>query len=862
MPSIFTGQSIPSYLSEVEVKQRSEGTSFSARFDKQYQKVEAEAEAESFLQTLSISSLQDIKEKEPDCLIPGVIARYSDTQINFIGLETGIDLIPEVAYSLSIDSALDFTMAVRGVTIKKLNISHIVTSDKLTSTSHVCNILSYLKTLSEREEVPVADALTQCLELLSKVKTEDDDVQKKISFLYDQLSLCDKKPTQRRYSPVMLATAAMWENCSTALYKKMRQEGNLTLPSVGYLKNLSNSLNVDTGMNASTKAYLKARFERLTSNKDKNISIIIDEVYSAQQVELMNGKIVGNETKEPTKTLLSFMIKSVCGQYQDMVAMVPVVRLDAELVNTYYKQVLQVVTDIGFETVTTLMDGHSINRRFYQILCGGVLKPYIENPYKKGSKIFLLYDSVHIFKNLYTNFLRKRKFTCPDFQGEKISADWSHLEQLYKLELDKPLRIAHKLSDKVLRPKPIERTNVKLSDNLFHESTIDALNYYSAQPGKEKWKETASFLKVVRVWWNILNVKTPMVGYHKRDHMRDPIRKEDCAQLRYLKEFSEWLVKWEKTAPKSESLSKETFFCSKQTSSAICALACYLINDIGLKYVCLGKISSDPIERRFGRYRQLSGANYFISVKQFLEAEKTIRLDCLVRFSKLEMKEIKSLFLEAENEKEEKLDSETLVLIDTLESDMSDPELSDADSNVLYFVSGYISRGLLSKLKCTYCSELIAKSKNVPEIRFIGECSESSLTCYSQLLNAINRGGLVTPSDMIFLATVQCWKLYSKILENSEAKDIFLSVSNQKKVFSALYCDFMLSSPEFISLCQSKCINGHDFKTHFKHISTVLFNCMCKNLMGTMNDKIHQARKRASKEEKAERKIAKLSSEK
>ena len=86
-------------------------------------------------------------------------------------------------------------------------------------------------------------------------------------------------------------------------------------------------------------------------------------------------------------------------------------------------------------------------------------------------------------------------------------AEWSHIEQLYNLELGKPLRIAHKLNDKVLRPKPIERSNVKLADSLFHESTIDALNYYSTQDGKENWSKTATFLKHIRTWFNILNVE-------------------------------------------------------------------------------------------------------------------------------------------------------------------------------------------------------------------------------------------------------------------------------------------------------------------------------------------------------------------
>lgn len=43
-------------------------------------------------------------------------------------------------------------------------------------------------------------------------------------------------------------------------------------------------------------------------------------------------------------------------------------------------------------------------------------------------------------------------------------------------------------------------------------------------------------------------------------------------------------------------------------------------------FVLLGKFQSDPLEGRFGYYRQLSGGNFYISCRQLLQAEKKIRL--------------------------------------------------------------------------------------------------------------------------------------------------------------------------------------------------------------------------------------------
>ena len=60
-------------------------------------------------------------------------------------------------------------------------------------------------------------------------------------------------------------------------------------------------------------------------------------------------------------------------------------------------------------------------------------------------------------------------------------------------------------------------------------------------------------------------------------------------------------------------------------------------------FILLGMIQQDCLEGRFGWWRQLSGGNYYNSVLQFLQAEKTIRLRCLVK-SGYQLKEIKGMF--------------------------------------------------------------------------------------------------------------------------------------------------------------------------------------------------------------------------
>ena len=108
----------------------------------------------------------------------------------------------------------------------------------------------------------------------------------------------------------------------------------------------------------------------------------------------------------------------------------------------------------------------------------------------------------------------------------KSSYLFDHLKELYDIELGKSVRMAYKLSDKMLRPTSIEKTDVGLADSCFHESTINALRYYSNH-GYSKFFETAEVLQIFRTWFNATNVKSLYARQRTKDVNRNPVRKED-----------------------------------------------------------------------------------------------------------------------------------------------------------------------------------------------------------------------------------------------------------------------------------------------------------------------------------------------
>ena len=189
------------------------------------------------------------------------------------------------------------------VPVPKRRVSHILKSEKITSLSQVLNLAAFLKNLSE-EGAPMTDKIKNCTDQLEELlPTLDEKFQARVSFIMEQLLLSTKEPRQRRYSSFLLATTATWLTTSTATYKQMLRDDVLCLPSISHLKRLLSAMTLETGLTSSTISYLSTRFKKL-EERERIVSVIGDEIYTAKRAEFSGGTFYGYELGEPTKTML------------------------------------------------------------------------------------------------------------------------------------------------------------------------------------------------------------------------------------------------------------------------------------------------------------------------------------------------------------------------------------------------------------------------------------------------------------------------------------------------------------------------------------------------------------------------------
>ena len=144
--------------------------------------------------------------------------------------------------------------------------------------------------------------------------------------------------------------------------------------------------------------------------------------------------------------------------------------------------------------------------------------------------LFLLFDPVHLVKNLRNNWQTEKTGTLSfpakqlDGQDEWYHAQWDHLKQLYYHESDSGnsgrLSLS-KLSKASVFPKGIEKQKVSLALDVFSEKTLSALkNSTAARP---EWKFTALWISYVIKLWKLFNVKSVYQSVRFNDPDRRPL---------------------------------------------------------------------------------------------------------------------------------------------------------------------------------------------------------------------------------------------------------------------------------------------------------------------------------------------------
>ena len=315
---------------------------------------------------------------------------------------------PNVRYCLKVYKTMEFEMWCAGIklntnSLKRNNLDNA--RNYLKSSSQLQSILNLLK-IQYSQNIEQEDLIET---VIDKLEDPRFSTNKKIGFISEQLHLLNSAPKGRRYSSSLLSMCCILYRASPACYKQIINDDILTVPGERNLRLISYALHMDLSLDESTIAYLKARFSKL-SEKDKYVALLMDEVHCNQSVHYVNGKFYGIENGEITKTLLCVMVKSVAGNYRDVISMNTIVNINAEKLKKIWQNNVEVSSNIGFDVVVTMTDDHEGNSKFFRsISANESFDNFIKNPLTKQVQFFC-YMILFIYSRTFTTTLLIMKY--------------------------------------------------------------------------------------------------------------------------------------------------------------------------------------------------------------------------------------------------------------------------------------------------------------------------------------------------------------------------------------------------------------------------------------------------------------------
>ncbi|CAB4064543.1 unnamed protein product [Lepeophtheirus salmonis] len=166
-----------------------------------------------------------------ECLPPNVILKKLDDRLLFYSLS--YDRGPVQPYfTVIVKLDLSFELYSKEIFIDNNAVNHL-TSNKIKSVSSLLKVLAYMNSFKSLElEKSVNEAINTLKVVIDKQHATNQQklTRKKLNFIIQQLEILEVKPSRRRYTPELLATAMIWNNISPVLYKKLQEDQVLTLP--------------------------------------------------------------------------------------------------------------------------------------------------------------------------------------------------------------------------------------------------------------------------------------------------------------------------------------------------------------------------------------------------------------------------------------------------------------------------------------------------------------------------------------------------------------------------------------------------------------------------------------------------------
>lgn len=757
---------------------------------------------------------------------------------------------PKINISVLIDSDCKVSAHVKNVPL--LSLKNIYFPQSINNTNDLLSILNTLESTfsqpenDDSENDKAVNAVGILNDMLAMAKSLIPSRESEINFLVEQVRNLNSDKQHHRYSPEFMIFCSLLHSISPHSYKFLRNSGNVIIPHPHTLDRLCSKFDFDPAneqLDEHFLSYIKQKISVL-EEKEKLVCLMIDEVHLKPYFDFKGGNLCGaayNSENAATSAFV-FMIHSLLSKFKDVVHILPVKTLSANDFYCFLRKLVIGLESLGLRVIAVVTDNNAINKKAMSYFSTPPRVSIVyQNPADPSRPLFFIIDSVHILKCIRNNWLnQKNDGQCmfyPNFENMTLveAASFAVIRKLHEVESCKLVKYGYGLTLKALFPTNLERQNVKLALQVFDTRVAEALMIVGKENSMLNYKTTSEYLKLICKWWYVVNVKTVWKGVHKNDDFQKPMTaQENDIKFDFLYRFLDWLDEWKKLNCSTGGLTKETHFALSHTTHALLEMAKYCIEDLKFSYFLPGKIQTDLLESRFGKYRQLAGRQHNVSIRQIYETESKLRLQsflpCMVKSA--EFGSIPIHFGIVDNEETETEVSESILQKFSHGITVSEEDVNGVKQEMplLTYIAGYCCYSILKKLNCESCKGSLTVDKQL----LVDEDAYAWIKVFDR--------GLLYPHPDVLNAVVYCFVVVQKIVSKEFEKE-FLSSANQRAIVCSLTVNVLRENVFFLDL--EGCEKSHEPEKILKNIIRASVNIFLNNYCKKKNDNFLSAKNAA-----------------
>lgn len=407
VPSVFPN--CPKYLSSTQVRSESPESKKARR--------ESAALQEAIRQSLESNELEQKRNKvssyeELKAKLSGICntkvwtISVNEQCVRFLLIDD--DPSPSVKCALVVLQDLSLSVSLNGVKLQSLPSGRALPGQVCDSSSLSSLLEELEKRLCDVPGVTQDSKGTKVLQFVTSLLLdiiEDSDTPKEhsdlLKFLVEQLELLVAK--QPVYSAELLVFASIMHSISPHAYNFTRAASRMILPHPSTLRRVCSNYKADPLLEQSEMHCFSYIRERVKSMKDheKTVTLMIDEIHIKPYFDYKGGTIVGSSahSTEPATTAHVFMAQSLLSPNKDVIHILPVNKLSADVLHEHAKHIILSVEKIGLKVIAVITDNNALNRKMMSFFAANPQVSIVyPHPADNTRPLFYVVDPVHLLK--------------------------------------------------------------------------------------------------------------------------------------------------------------------------------------------------------------------------------------------------------------------------------------------------------------------------------------------------------------------------------------------------------------------------------------------------------------------------------